>query len=186
MFQQINGLAGKYIWLDALGIFFAQYFEYVLISCLIVFLFLPVRFSLARLFEKIQRNWIVAAQAVLAAAISRFVLTEIIRYVLPRARPFVDNDVNLLIQHPATNSFPSGHSAFYFALSAVIFFYYKKAGIAAFIASALICVSRVFCGVHWPLDIVAGFALGVFTAYLIESVSALRLRARSTARAKKR
>ena len=156
------------MWLDILGIFFAQYFEYILIFCIAVFLFLPVRFSLPGLVEKIKRNWFIAAQAIFAAVISRFVFTEIIRYVLPVTRPFVENDVNLIIHHAASLSFPSGHAAFYFALSAVIFRYYKKAGIAAFGASLLICIARVFCGIHWPLDIVAGFVVGVFTAYLLD------------------
>ena len=183
-FEQINGLAGKYIWLDVLGIFFAQYFEYVLIFCVILFLFLPTRFSLPRLIEKIQRNWLVGAQAIFAAIVSRFVFTEIIRYVLPISRPFVDNDVNLLIYHIASPSFPSGHAAFYFALSAVIFFKNRKAGIAAFGASFLICMARVFCGIHWPLDIVVGFVVGIYTVYLM-IVLGLKLRKRRTTRAKK-
>ena len=183
-FEQINGLAGKYMWLDILGIFFAQYFEYVLIFCIVIFLFLPIRFSLPRLIEKIKENYIIGAQAIFAAVISRFVFTEIIRYALPIARPFVENNVNLLFQHTSTNSFPSGHAAFYFALSAVIFYYYKKAGLAAFMASFLICVARVFCGIHWPLDIVAGFAVGVFTAYLM-IVLGLKLKKRRTMRVTK-
>lgn len=182
-FEQINGLAGKYIWLDALGIFFAQYFEYVLIFCIILFLFLPTRFSWLKLIEKARENYIIFLQAILAVLVSRLVLTEIIRYVLPISRPFVDNDVNLLFNYPGIFSFPSGHAAFYFALSAVIFYYYKKAGIAAFGASFLICIARVFCGIHWPLDIVAGFLVGVFTASMISL--APKLRRRRTTRAEK-
>lgn len=166
-FQQINGFAEQYIWLDTMGIFFAQYFEYVLVFCLILFLFLPVRFSFLRLIEKIKKNCVIFAQAIGGAVISRFVFTEIIRYILPIQRPFAENDVNLLINHINSYSFPSGHAAFYFALSAVIFYYNKKAGILAFFASFLICIARVFCGIHWPLDIVAGAIVGIFSAWLV-------------------
>ena len=183
-FEQINGLVGKYMWLDVSGIFFAQYFEYVLIFCIAVFLFLPIRFSLPRLIEKVKKNWSIAGQAIFAAIISRFVFTEIIRYTFPVSRPFVENDVSSLFHYASTNSFPSGHATFYFALSAVIFYYYKKAGIAAFVASFLICISRVFCGVHWPLDIIAGFVVGIFTAYLM-IVLGLKLRKRKTMTTKK-
>jgi undecaprenyl-diphosphatase len=183
-FEQINGLAGKYMWLDALCIFFAQYFEYVLIFCIILFLFLPARFSWLKLIEKARENYIIFLQAILAVLVSRLVLTEIIRYVLPISRPFVDNDVNLLFNYPGISSFPSGHAAFYFALSAVIFYYYKKAGIAAFVTSFLICIARVFCGIHWPLDIVAGFVVGVFTSWLLIALGP-KLRKRRIERAKK-
>ena len=173
-FEQINGLACGNMWLDVLGIFFAQYFEYVLIFCILVFLFLPIRFSLAGLVGKIKKNYIILAQAIFAVVISRLIFTEIIRYVLPIPKPFMENDVNLLFHCVSVPSFPSGHAAFYFALSGVIFYYFKKAGIAVFGASFLICMARVFCGVHWPLDIAAGFVVGVFTASL--SVLALKLR----------
>ncbi len=166
-FQQINGFAGQYIWLDAAGIFFAQYFEYVLVFCLILFLFLPVRLRFSAAAAKIKKNWHIARQAIAAALVSRFVFTEIIRYAAPIQRPFVENDVNLLINHINSHSFPSGHAAFYFALSAVVFYYYKKAGISVFVASFLICLGRVFCGIHWPMDIAAGAVVGIFSAWLV-------------------
>ena len=165
LFQQINNLAGQYIWLDTLGIFFAKYLEFILIFCLFLFLYNPIKKEI----KKIKRYWEtrMVFQAILAGIVSRLFFTEIIRFIIPRNRPFIENDVYQLLQHSASPAFPSGHAAFYFAISGVVYFYNKKAGIMFFIASFLISFGRVFCGIHWPADILAGFFVGIFSSYSI-------------------
>jgi len=160
IFQKINQFAGKWACLDRLGIFFAEYFEYFLIFCLLVFLLVNFK-----------KYWPMIWQALLAGLISRFVITDIIRHFLPRLRPFIEHHVNLLIPYnPAEPSFPSGHAAFYFALSAVIFAYNKRAGLWFFAASFLIVISRVFVGIHWPSDILAGALIGILIGWLVNRV----------------
>jgi len=156
LFQIINSWTGQNIYLDSLAIFFARYFEYILVFCLLLFLI-----------KNSKKYWLMIWQAILAGVISRFVFTEIIRWLWPVNRPFIENQVNLCFNYPNQPSFPSGHAAFYFALAAVVYFYNKKAGILFFLSAFLISFSRVFCGIHWPLDILAGALLGLFTAWLI-------------------
>lgn len=151
IFQQINNLAGKWTYLDSLGIFFAKYLVYALLFLLILF------------FWKKKK---VIFLSLAAAIFSRFGLVELIRLFWSRPRPFVENEVNLLLEHVGA-SFPSGHTAFFFALSAVIFLYNKKAGTLFFIASFLIAISRVFVGIHWPSDILAGAVIGIFSGWLV-------------------
>lgn len=156
IFQIINGLAGKNICLDSLGIFFAEYLGYVLIGILILFLL-----------KDYKKYWQMTAKALGAAISARFIITEIIRFLWYKPRPFVTNQVNLLISHEASASFPSGHAAFYFGLSTVVYFYNKKLGILFLVFSFLISLSRIFVGVHWPSDILAGAIVGVFSGWLI-------------------
>jgi len=161
IFNWVNQFAGKWPWLDNLGIFFVQYFEYVLIFCLLVFLFVNFK-----------KYWAMVFKAFLAAILARLVIVEIIRYFLPRIRPFVGNHINLLIPYnPSEPSFPSGHAAFYFALSTVIYSYNKKIGWLFFIGSLLIVIARVFVGIHWPSDILAGALIGIFSGWLINIIS---------------
>ena len=160
LFQQINQFAGNWVCLDSFAIFFAKYFEYILI----------VSVFLVPLFYK-KAGGKVIFQSFLAAILARFGIVEIIRHFFPRARPFVENHVNLLIsQNPNEPSFPSGHAAFYFALSTIVYSYNKKAGILFFIVSFLIVVSRVFVGVHWPSDILAGAMVGIFSGWLVYKI----------------
>lgn len=153
-FSLINQFAFKWFCLDALGIFFADYLGYILIFCLL--LFLVVRFK---------KYWKMVVAAFISAAISRFVIVNLIRWLWQRPRPFVENNVNLLLTHNAAG-FPSGHAAFYFAIATVVYFYNKKAGLLFFGASLLICFSRVFVGIHWPADILAGILVGIFSGWL--------------------
>ena len=160
LFQYINGFVGKWVWLDALGIFFAQYFGYVL--AIAVFLFLAKNW---------RRYWLMIIQAFSAAILAKFGITELIRWFWHKPRPYVENHVNLLLDHLNQAAFPSGHAAFFFAISAVVYFYNKKIGYLFFIASSLICLARVFCGLHWPLDILAGAFVGIFSGWLILKIS---------------
>jgi len=160
LFGTINEFAGEHLWLDTLGIFFAQYFEYALIFCLAAFLLLNFKKYIFMVLESL-----------FAAVLAKEIFVDIIRQLVPRARPFVENQVNLLIKHPITPSFPSAHAAFYFALSTIVYLYNKKAGLLFLISAFLISVARVFTGVHWPIDIITGALIGVVSALIVYRVT---------------
>jgi len=156
VFNFLNQYAGKNICLDSLAIFFAEYLGYFLVAILILFLL-----------KDTKKYWPMTAMALAAAVLSRFIITEIIRFFWERSRPFVDNTVNLILGHETTSSFPSGHAAFFFAISTVVYFYNKKAGTLFLIASFLISLARVFAGVHWSTDIIGGALVGIFSGWLL-------------------
>lgn len=161
MFEKINGLALKSYWLDSLGIFFAEYFPYILVICLFLFLVLNFR-----------KYWPMVFLGLCSGALARG-FAEAIRIFWGRPRPFIENHVNLLISHVNTASFPSGHASFFFGISVVVLFFNKKAGIIFLIASLLISMGRVFGGIHWPYDIVGGFLVGTFSALVLMKIVAL-------------
>ena len=160
IFNFVNGFAGKWALLDNVGIFFAVYFGYVLLVCLVVFLFINHR-----------KYWRMVVESFLAALFVRFILVEIFYQIHFKFRPFVGNPINLLIHYDKNQtSFPSGHASFYFALSTIIYGYNKKAGVLFYIGSFLIVISRVFVGVHWPLDVLAGAILGIVMGIVLNKV----------------
>jgi undecaprenyl-diphosphatase len=160
IFHLINGFAGKWQWLDYFGMFCAEYLGYVLMF--VLFLFLLFRFK---------KYWRMVLEATIAAVFTRFVLAEIIRIIFFRARPFVTlNFIPLINQSPKEASFPSGHATFFFALSTIVYFYNKKAGILFYIGSFLIVIARVFVGIHWPSDILAGAVLGILMGWLLNKL----------------
>jgi len=157
-FQTLNNMAGHLISLDKLAIFFAEYSGYLLLLVLV--------FLLIKNFKKYKSLVIVS---LVSAFVSRFVIVEIIRHLYFRTRPFVENSVNLLIVHKPTASFPSGHASFYFALSTVVYFFNKKLGAIFFLTSFLMGLSRIYCGLHWPSDILAGALIGIFVGWSVRS-----------------
>ena len=97
-----------------------------------------------------------------------FVLNALLKITFHRVRP----DLWPAIVSEHTYSFPSGHSAmstvFYGGLAAVVFHLTERPGprIAA-VGGALVAIfsimaSRVYLGVHWTTDVVAGFTVGLF------------------------
>lgn len=158
LFQQINQFAGKWACIDNIGIFLAEYSGYFLMLILLSFLFLG---------EK-KKYRVMVVEAFFAMILSRLIITNIIRAIYSRPRPFITHQVNILLKHEASASFPSGHAAFFFAISAIVYFYNKKAGIFFFIISLLMGLSRVFVGIHYPWDIFAGIVVGVFSAWIID------------------
>ena len=93
--------------------------------------------------------------------------------LIGRPRPFVVNDaIQTLIKQPsAYKSFPSGHTSGSFAAAFALYRgVSKKIGIPVLILAGLIAVSRLYVGVHYPTDVLAGVAVGLlcsFGAYFI-------------------
>lgn len=159
VFHYINNFAFRWEWLDIFGIFLATRSEYFIWLILLIMLILK--------FKKYLKP---AILAVVAGVVSKFIFAEIIRFILPRLRPLWDITTRLLVEKTSESSFPSGHASFYFAFSTVIYFYNKKLGILFYILSTLVVLGRVFVGLHWPSDILAGAILGVFTAWLVNKL----------------
>ncbi|MCX6719619.1 MAG: phosphatase PAP2 family protein, partial [Candidatus Staskawiczbacteria bacterium] len=63
-----------------------------------------------------------------------------------------------------------GHASFYFALSTIVYYYNKKLGIFFYVCSIFIVLSRIFAGVHWPSDILAGAILGVLIGWALNKL----------------
>jgi undecaprenyl-diphosphatase len=83
-----------------------------------------------------------------------------------RARPFTVTEVELLIPPPGDWSFPSGHTSASFAAAASIAALGRGYAVAAYALAALISFSRLYLFVHYPGDVLAGLALGLFCAWL--------------------
>ena len=75
--------------------------------------------------------------------------------------PVADPEPEPLVGLPATYSFPSGHATVAFACATILALAVPRLRWPLYALAGLIAFSRVYVGVHFPLDVVAGAALGV-------------------------
>jgi undecaprenyl-diphosphatase len=98
------------------------------------------------------------------ALLSNLVVTGL-KHAVGRDRPpAVILDPEPLLEVPTTSSFPSGHAATSFACALVLSRFGPRLTIPLFILAALIAFSRVYVGVHYPFDALAGAVLGLALA----------------------
>jgi undecaprenyl-diphosphatase len=91
-----------------------------------------------------------------------------IRDFVERPRPFVDHKgLDVLVAGKTDFSFVSDHATMAMALGAGIFIAHRKFGLAAIALALFEGFCRVYMGVHYPTDVIGGFALGTAVALLL-------------------
>ena len=157
VFQFVYMSAHRNAFWNVLAIFFAEYSPYLMVLAFLVLVYY-------------QKGWrrkvYLFCEATLAVILSRGILTEIIRYFYHEPRPFSFYGLAPLFNETSW-SFPSGHATWFFALAMVVWFANRKWGWWYFLLALLMGVARVYAGVHWPIDIVGGAAIGIASALFI-------------------
>jgi undecaprenyl-diphosphatase len=101
------------------------------------------------------RAWRVAASVAIADLVADVSVAGL-QELFQRARPAVQT----LVPRPASYSFPSGHAATSFACATVIASFRPALRLPVFLLAAASAWSRVYVGVHYPLDVAAGALYG--------------------------
>jgi membrane-associated phospholipid phosphatase len=155
---------------DRLIVFIAQTLPYIVILAVFVFLLWhhdvldapsPIK-EFVKKWKEIFFVFFVSAGA--------WSVSKILKLLIQSPRPFdaYTNVQNLVVENGY--GFPSGHSTFFMALAVSMLLIHKRVGYVFFVLAILIGIARIFAGVHFPGDIIGGFALGAGIAYLIKNV----------------
>jgi undecaprenyl-diphosphatase len=168
-FHLLNNLSHKWWLLDWFGVFLAKYLAYAMIIIAILVFFKEKNWR--------QRIYFFCLSS-LSVILSRGIITEAIRFFYHRQRPFIEFKFIPLVNHDVSAAFPSGHAATYFALAFAIFYFIgqtednpnPKLGWWCLGMALLMGLGRIFCGVHWPTDIIAGALIGWGSVWLVKKI----------------
>lgn len=161
IFQYIHNLSGHYLLLDLFGIFLAQYLPYLMSVVLIVLI--------VKKKEKAKRLYFLFL-VILSLLAGRGLVVETIRFFYPKLRPFVVLNFNPLITGLSSAAFPSGHAVLVFVLAAAAFFVSRQ-WFPYFLGGAVLTsLARVYVGVHWPTDVLAGALLGTAIVLILQKL----------------
>ena len=109
-------------------------------------------------------------------------LAVLLKRIVDRDRPYVVlPEAEPLLRWDASASFPSGHAATSAAGAVILAYLIGSRAWAVAVLAAAVAFSRVYIGVHYPLDVLVGAALGAAVA-LVAIVLLRRLRPTSAGR----
>ena len=144
--HRVDWLDPVFVWLSHIGAYGAVWLGLALVAALL--------WRRSQLFLLVVAAELVAELASLS-----------LKYAIGRPRPPLRYPTpEPLVHVPGTPSFPSGHAATSFACAAILAFAAPKLAVPLLALASAIAFSRVYAGVHYPLDALGGAALGVAVA----------------------
>jgi undecaprenyl-diphosphatase len=118
-----------------------------------------------------RRHFSKRAPAIIAAVVVGGVVNNLIKELVGRPRPLIEFSeeirtgavwVHTVFEQWHSNSFPSGHAQTAFGTATALAYYYRGWYTPlTFVLAGAVAISRVYLGVHFPLDAVVGALVGV-------------------------
>jgi undecaprenyl-diphosphatase len=137
--------------------------------------------GIALVLALLYRRWGVFGLTIVAVALADWSAAGLKALVDRERPPLHYAQPKTLVAVPHDASFPSGHASTGFAAATMLSFAFPRLAPLLLLLASAVAFSRVYVGVHYPLDVVGGAALGIAVASLLRWL--VRRRRRETTRA---
>lgn len=155
LFSQIFTLGGKSWVADNLMILGAEYIVYL--TFLLIVIFFITGGSKERK----------AAVLTLFSVVLAIILVKVLHILYFEPRPFVTYPITPLVKHIADAAFPSEHTTIMAIVAFSFAFYRSRKALLLVLLAVWVGLSRIYIGVHYPLDILGGFIMGFIATGII-------------------
>jgi len=163
----LNGLVGRVPVFDNLMIVIGD--DFFIITCLALSM-IALWFGARSLEQRKLNQKTLVATSIAVALTCVWIFIFRISDFLCRPRPSEDHEIIVLTYLHEGSSFPSETAAVAFAFATAVWIGNRKVGIVIGILAILWCFARIYCGTHYPLDIVAGALIGILTAFFVSKL----------------
>ena len=125
-------------------------------------------------YPKKEALFVVLTVVALAIFITQF--TDVVKHAVERLRPNNTPEIKeyiRILKNPGSYSFFSGHSSSSSSIATLLYLFLRKrckGAILFFIWPLLFAYSRIYVGVHYPLDIIVGTIVGVICAFIFYKI----------------
>jgi len=119
-----------------------------------------------------KRGKIALVILIVAVGLSDYIAASYLKPYFGRIRPShtLTDSINLLVSKGGKWSMPSNHATNMFSLAVIVGYFYSQWKWIVFSLATLIAFSRVYVGVHYPGDVIAGAILGYSLAWAVLSL----------------
>lgn len=157
----INSLAGHSTILDEVFVFITNYLAYAVVAAVVLYFFIKeikVKKTIPDLLHHMSTFFYLCV-----SLLSTWLVVEVIKTFVAGPRPFqVIYTLTVLSPFGSLDSFPSAHTALTTALGMSVFLLYRRFGALLLFFAFVVGFSRVYIGVHFPIDVLFGFLIGAF------------------------
>ncbi|PEF22871.1 undecaprenyl-diphosphatase [Bacillus pseudomycoides] len=155
-FRWINDLGKQNPSLNPMMVFVAEYMLYALVLGVLIYWF-----------TRNNKNRMMIIQGGLAFIVAE-IIGKIVGQFYSHHQSFaVLPNVNQLVEHEIDNSFPSDHTILFFSICVSIWLVRKKEGWLWLMLAFCVAISRIWVGVHYPIDVVTGALVGIISALFV-------------------
>lgn len=145
---------------DIINPFFDNFFPLLGVLTYFFWLFLIIYFWV----KKEKRLAIILTFGIIAGTIFTYAL----KFLIDRQRPYEQLDsVRLLTPFENDPSFPSGHTEISFLAATIVSRFHPGYGKYLYAFSIIVALSRIYVGVHFPIDVIGGAIIGIIIGKLI-------------------
>lgn len=166
---EVNHLMLRTGWLHPLAAAYADYGVVVFAVLLLASAWLSRR---STSLEGLARSILAGVGALIAVAVNQPLV-----HAVSEPRPFNRvHDAVVLVHRSADASFPSDHATMAGAVAVGLLLAHRRLGLLAASLAVLMAADRVYVGAHYPVDVVAGLALGALVALAVQQCAGLGTR----------
>lgn len=169
LFEYVALFGTRTSWADPVFLGLSYWIFYVVLGAVFVRIFWKIIHAKSFIEKK---KYFLEGLVLIFSVLLTWIFVTLIKVLVAAPRPFevVEGVRMIYTPYGMGRSFPSGHTAIAAAIAGAIRPYHKHAGDLLLFFALLVGLSRIYLGVHFPIDVVVGFLVGLAISDIVRRI----------------